>query len=122
MSSHFHAVVWIDHKEARVFHFNADHAEKLTLRAHHASKKPNGHEDEAFLHEVANALADAGEILVCGPANTKTALVKHIARHDHHLLSRIAGVESADHPTDGQIVAHARDYFETVDRKTAQKV
>lgn len=120
--SHFHAVVWIDHKEARVFHFNADQSDKLTLRAHHASNKHNGHEDERFLHEVAQAVADAGEILVTGPANTKTALVKHIAKHDAHLLSRVAGVESADHPTDGQIVAHARAYFEAADRKTAQKV
>jgi hypothetical protein len=120
--SHFHAVVWIDHKEARVFHFNAAEAEKLTLRAHHSSTRHNGHEDEIFLHEVATAVSGAGEILVTGPANTKTALVKHIAKHDHHLLSRIAGVESADHPTDGQIVAHARAYFETADRKTAQKV
>jgi hypothetical protein len=38
------------------------------------------------------------------------------------LLARIAGVESADHPSDGQILNHARRYFETHDHKTAQKV
>ena len=27
MSAHYHAVVWIDHREARVFHFNASDAE-----------------------------------------------------------------------------------------------
>ena len=28
MEHHYHAVVWIDHEQARVFHFNADDAEK----------------------------------------------------------------------------------------------
>ena len=114
--SHFHAVVWIDHKQAHVFHFNADEAEKLTLRAHHSG------DGERYLHLVAEAVADAGEILITGPSSAKTELVKHIARHDPQLLSRVAGVESADHPSDAQVVAHARHYFEAADRKTAQKI
>lgn len=28
---HYHAVIWIDHREARVFHFNPTEVEKLTL-------------------------------------------------------------------------------------------
>ena len=31
MSSHYHAVVWIDHHEALVIHFNADAAEERHL-------------------------------------------------------------------------------------------
>lgn len=114
--SHFHAVVWIDHRQANVFHFNANEAEKLTLRAQHVAG------EEGYLHGVAQALSDAGEILITGPSSAKTELMKHIARHDPQLLSRVAGIESADHPTDGQIVAHARHYFESADRKTAQIV
>lgn len=114
--SHFHAVVWIDHKQAHVFHFNAESADKLTLRAQHAK------DGEGYLHDVAAAVSDAGEILITGPSGAKTELFKHIARHDPQLLSRVAGVESADHPTDGQLVAHARHYFAAADRKTAQKV
>jgi hypothetical protein len=26
MAQHFHAIVWIDHKQARIFHFNVDEA------------------------------------------------------------------------------------------------
>jgi hypothetical protein len=29
MSEHVHAVVWIDHHEARIFHFNASEADGL---------------------------------------------------------------------------------------------
>ena len=27
MADHYHAVVWIDHKQARVFHFNVEEAD-----------------------------------------------------------------------------------------------
>ena len=120
--SHFHAVVWIDHMQAKIFHFDAQDADKLSLHAHHPKLAEKHHTDESFFHAVANAFSDAGEVLITGPAQTKMALVKHIARHDAHLLSRIAGVETADHPSDGQILAHARAYFETHDHMTAQKV
>ncbi len=35
----FHAVCWIDHHEARVFHFDAHDNERATIR----TDKPNGH-------------------------------------------------------------------------------
>lgn len=120
--SHFHAVVWIDHTQAKIFHFNADVTEKLTLQAHHPRNAEKHHTDETFFHSVAQAFSDAGEVLITGPAQTKTALLKHIARHDAPLLARVVGVETADHPSDAQLISHARQYFETQDHKTAQKV
>ncbi len=120
--SHFHAVVWIDHTQAKVFRFNGEAAEKLVLEAHHPKHAEKHHIDEQNFESVAKALADAGEVLITGPGQTKTALMKHIAQHDAHLLSHITGIESADHPTDGQILAHARHYFEIHDHLTAQKV
>lgn len=119
--AHFHAVVWIDRNDAKIFHFNAEAAEKLVLHAHHSRRGDAHRENEVFFHEVAKALSDAGEVLVTGPAHAKTDLLKHVARHDPQLLSRVSGVETADHPTDGQILAHARHYFATADRRTAQK-
>jgi hypothetical protein len=52
-------------------------------------------------------------VLITGPANAKTELVKHIERHVPTLSARIVGVETVDHPTDGELVAHARKYFKT---------
>ena len=126
MSSHFHAIVWIDHREARIFHFNVSEIDRLVLHPHnptrHIHHKANtigsGHaaEDHAFLQRVAEAIADAGVVLITGPANAKTELVKHIAAHVPALSAKIAGVETVDHPTDGELVAHARKYF-AVDRQ-----
>ena len=126
MASHYHAVVWIDHHEARVFHFNPEDVDKLVLHPHeptrHIHHKANtigsGHaaEDQEFLHAVASAIADAGAVLITGPASAKTELVKHIHHHDPALMARLAGIESVDHPTDASLVAHARHYFKAADR------
>ena len=121
MPSHYHAIVWIDHREARVFHFNVADVDRLVLHPHnptrHIHHKANsigsGHaaEDQDFLQRVTDAIADAGAVLVTGPANAKTELVKHIERHAPALGAKIVGVETIDHPTDGELVAHARKYF-----------
>ena len=72
--------------------------------------------DQEFLHSVAHAVADAGEVLITGPADAKNELVRHIEKHDPALKKRIAGVETVDHPSDGQLLAHARKYFKAADR------
>ena len=126
--SHYHAVVWIDHKQARVFHFNAEEAEKVVIHPehpvrdyHHKKKGVGQHEsgDQAFLEEVTKAISDAGAILIVGPANTKHELMKHIERKHPALKVRVEGVESADHPTDGELVAHARHFLKAADRMRA---
>ena len=60
---------------------------------------------------MADAITDAGVVLVTGPANAKIELVKHIERHVPMLSGKIVGVETVDHPTDGELIAHARKYF-----------
>jgi stalled ribosome rescue protein Dom34 len=123
---HFHAVVWIDHREARVFHFNPTDVDKLVLHPDHPTKhihhKANeigsGHAaaDHEFLHAVAQSIADAGAVLITGPADAKNQLVKHIDEHDSKLMKIIAGVETVDHPSDGELVSFARHYLKATDR------
>jgi stalled ribosome rescue protein Dom34 len=129
---HYHAVVWIDHREARVFHVSPSEVERLVLRPDHPTKhihhKANsigsGHAtaDHDFLHAIAESVADAGAILITGPAAAKTELLKHIHEHDPKLMKVIVGIETVDHPTDAQLVAHARKYFSGTDRMQALKL
>jgi stalled ribosome rescue protein Dom34 len=131
MTEHNHSVVWIDHREARVFHFNADEVDRLVVKSeaphvqvhHKANASGSGHapEDPDFFKAVVEAIGDSGAVLITGPGIAKTALVKHIARHDPALVEHIAGVETVDHPGDGALVAHARAYFKAEDLMTAQK-
>ena len=125
MQSHYHAVVWIDHRQARIFHFNAIGAEELTVHPdnpivnlhHKANSIGSGHtsEDQTFLENVAKSLADAGAVLIVGPANAKIELVKHIKRVHPRMAIKIEGVETVDHPTDGELVAYARNYLKSAD-------
>jgi hypothetical protein len=121
MTVHYHAIVWIDHREARIFHFNIADADRVVVHSHnparHIHHKANtigsGHAavDPIYFEQVTDAIADAGAILITGPAQTKTQLVKHIARHNPTLVAKIVGVEGLDHLTDGELVARARHHF-----------
>ncbi len=119
MKGHYHAAVWIDHRQARVLHFNIDEWESEIVHAthgkgHHPSHDTRGEQD--FLEKVTQAVADAGAILVLGPSGEKTELVKYIEKKHPQLKGRIEGVEPADHPSDGEIVAHARIVLKSADR------
>lgn len=128
---HYHAAVWIDHHQARVFHFGPVELEQLVIHPDHPAKHihhkansiGNGHaqEDHEYLQAVAASVADAGAILVTGPANEKSELVKHIHRHAPKLMNAIVGIETVDHPSDGQLVAYAKKYFKAADRMLPQK-
>jgi stalled ribosome rescue protein Dom34 len=128
---HYHAVIWIDHHEARVFHFSPTDVERLVLHPDHptshihhkANSIGSGHAttDPAYLHAVAESIADAGAVLIAGPANAKTELIKHIHRHDPKLMNVIVGVETVDHPSDAQLVAYAKEYLKATDRMQPQK-
>jgi stalled ribosome rescue protein Dom34 len=130
-SHHFHAVVWIDHHEARVFHFSASDIERLVLHPDHPTRhihhKANSvgsgraSEDHDFFRSVAQSIADAGAVLITGPADAKIQLNKFISQHDPKLMKIIVGVETVDHPSDGQLVAYARHYFKAEDRMLPQK-
>lgn len=115
-----HTVVWIDQKEARIFHVEPDTATESTVHAPHlVHRHPGGanrakdHPDDAqrFFHEVARSLLDAEAIIIVGPSAAKLEFIKYVHKHDHQLEPKIIGVETMDHPSDGQIVAYAKHYF-----------
>ena len=68
-----------------------------------------------------NRSPQADAVLITGPANAKTELVKHIHQHEPGKMKAIAGVETVDHPSDGSLVAYARKYFSAFDRMQSQK-
>ena len=127
--------VWIDHKEARIFHVHlaaADHLHREIVDAtrvhapqHHIHRHPKGHSGEAaphpedskhFFDQVAHTLQGADAILIVGPASAKTELFKHLREHHAPLSHRVIGLETVDHPTDPQIVAMAKAAFAALER------
>ena len=123
--------VWIDGDEARIFHVAAESFDEATVHSpkHHVHRHPkdqetrtHNHPDDEhhFFREVSQALAGATAILVVGPSMTKLHFLRYVQKHDPALESRIVGLETVDHPTDRQIVAHVRSYFHTSPPRSAK--
>jgi stalled ribosome rescue protein Dom34 len=121
-----HVAVWIDHKEARVLRVEVSPVEEVTVEpTHHVhNPHPRGPEEakehpedaKRYFHAVAAALEGAEEILVVGPASAKLEFLKYVHKHAAALEPKIVGIETVDHPTDGQLVAYAKQSFKRRDR------
>ena len=121
MPTHFHAIVWIDHSQAKVFHVGRSGDDEIVMQPHLPTKHlhhkagsvGSGHAapDKEFFAEVMNAVSDAGEILIIGPASAKTELAGYLREQHSKVGDRIVAVEAADHPSDREIVAYAKKYF-----------
>lgn len=90
------------------------HPHLQTRHIHHKANSIGSghtHEDKDMMKEVADAVSDAGEILIIGPAAAKTELAKYLREQKPEIGKRIVGVEAADHPSDHEIVAYAKKHF-----------
>ena len=120
---HIHAVVWIDHHEARIFRFDTEVTEAThhVIRDEHspphlhhkANSIGSGHAsvNHVYLEQIAADISDAKAILIVGPSSAKHEFYKHVELRHKPLLDRIVGVETLDHPGDGPLLAHAAKSF-----------
>jgi hypothetical protein len=126
MNEFHHAIVWIDHQQARVLRFGPRGVDSETVHSsrrhehlHHkanSSDSGNAPQDRAFLGRVGECLSGAATILVTGPANAKRELVSHLEANQPVTAGHVAALEPLDHPTDGQLEAFARKYFHADER------
>ena len=126
MAGHFHAVVWIDHKQARIFHFNV---EEVGQDRHPSGPRGEGHSSRREAHRPSRP---GGPGLLRGGrqgdrrrgrdphrrpgAGEKDAFAKFLAEKHPAIRTHVEGVESADHPTDGELLDHARRFVKAADR------
>ena len=113
-----YAVVWIDFREAKIFLVTADDVEHQRIKAHtphrqvhhKANEVGSGHvrDDRKYFEAILAEIVDVDAWLLVGPSGTKHDLEKYLDQHAEELKSRLIGVEAMDHPTDGELVAHAR--------------
>ena len=127
--SHTHAVVWLDTREAHVFQFNAEDVERQRIQANTPARRihqkagivgsGHTHDDKAYFGEIVEALTGATEWLVTGPGAAKNEFVTYVEKHAPTLKGQLTGVEPMDHPTDGELLAHARTFFKAADKTRA---
>lgn len=116
-----HAVIWIDHKEAKVVKLDEESARYEVTRVaapagHHDKGHHHGKADAKYLEDVAHKLSTFDSVLVCGPGPAKDELAAYVGSKHPAWASKIAKVEGADHPTDGELAAHGRKVLGASDR------
>jgi stalled ribosome rescue protein Dom34 len=86
----------------------------------HSPDGGHAQSDEDYYHVVAQALAGVQEVLVTGPAMVKDEFRAHCKRHDKAVDKAIVDVITSDHPSDGQLLAMAKQYFVKHDKMQGQ--
>jgi len=130
--SHSHAIVWMDSRKAHVFRFSADDVESQRIRSHSPFRKVHHkagvigaghpHLDRRFFEEIAEALDGVQEWLLTGPGTAKSEMARHIEEHLPELKRTLCGLQTSDHPTDGELVDQARWAFKSIDRMRPNSV
>ncbi|MDP2293513.1 MAG: translational machinery protein [Actinomycetota bacterium] len=123
--SYQHAVVWVDHQHATVIDFTVDDKHVVTIasetgqrKLHRRSGIPGSGKaatDHVFYDEVAEALGNAREILIVGPGSAKSEFHRDLQARHAPIATCVVGVESVDHPSDGELLAYAKKYFKRID-------
>ncbi len=124
---HYHSIVWIDHQKAVVWNFNDDAQTKSLVKSHdqhqriHVRQSPRkgGHEtpeELQFFRDVSQSLAGVEEIVIIGPAHAKEEFAGFLKKKHPQIGAKVVAVETADHPTDAQLLAYARKHFKVLDR------
>ena len=109
-----HAVIWLDHKEARVIAFDAEHATASSVKASTHPTRQHGStvrtEHEYYGH-ICDALAGGRQVLVVGTHTAQDDFKHYVEKHRPETAKRVSGYETADYPTENQLVAQARQHF-----------
>jgi stalled ribosome rescue protein Dom34 len=121
-----HAVVWIDHQQAEIVHLSSvdEHTAHITCpeaprKLHRKSGIPGAGRapvSHAFFDEVADALTDVRAVLILGPGLAKVEFAAHLTQRRPDVARKVVGLEAVDHPTHGELVAYARDFFRRADQ------
>lgn len=117
-----HAVLWLDHHNAQLLQFDARQVQALQVRAHTHHTRQHGsavRTEHEFFGHVCDQLAGTATVLVSGSHTSQADFRHYVAKHRPDVAPRIAGWETVDHPTDGQLVALARRYFLAQERAVA---
>ena len=121
MTVHNHAIVWLDHRVAKIFYLGLDavdekiiHADLANAHLHHKANTVGSgktHDDPSFFPRIDQALEPCESVLIVGPGNEKTLLLKYLKEGRRSAKPSDVHAEPCDHPTDREIIALGRRHF-----------
>jgi stalled ribosome rescue protein Dom34 len=114
-----HAVIHIDHQKAEILQFDSEHLQTQKIKSHSHHTRQHGSEvrtEHEFFGQVCDALAGVAEVLVAGSHGAQNDFRHYVGKHRPQVMKQIAGWETVDHPSEGQLLALARKQFLKHDR------
>jgi len=117
--SNQHAVLLIDRQHAQVLRLQGDATQVQKFKAHQHHTRQHGSQvrtEHEFFATVCDSLLDIKEVLVTGSHQAQADFRHYVDKHRPAFAPRIAGWETVDHPTEGQLAALARKFFVAHDR------
>lgn len=113
-------VLWLDRQHAYLHVFlDGGIQEVKKFVAHHTDHHTHvrdafdtQREESSFFRDLAKGLEGADKVLILGPGMAKHHLRSYLTEQWPMVARRIDRLESSDHPTEAQIAALARSYFE----------
>jgi len=125
VSNDYHAVVWVNHAEAKVCRFKGNeesesdvHSHTSLQRLHHRATGweagGNTPDDTEFFKRIHGALEHSESTVIAGPGNAKSELKSYLDRLNPDVVSQVSTVETmGDHPADGALLELGRRYFDS---------
>jgi stalled ribosome rescue protein Dom34 len=122
MSDVYHAIVWVDHSEAKIFRFGGDDVPEIVVRSHTSLQRLHHRktgweaggitpDDTEFFRRILDALGDTGGTVITGPGNAKTALKAYLEHVRPESTWRVFAMETTDQPNAQTLLALGRRYF-----------
>ena len=108
------AVVLIDRRSAQVLKFDAILAqtEKVKTHTHHTRQhSQNMRSEEDFFGEVCDELDGIAQVVVTGSDTAQYGFRHYMDQYCPAVKQQIVGWETANHPSEGQLLAFARKHF-----------
>ena len=115
--AYIRAVITVDSHKARIIRINDDAHHARLLEASTRST-PQHNSDVRHTHEffaaVCDDLAGLDQVLVTGGHTGLSEFKHYVTSHRPALVNHIVGYETVNQPTEAQLVAYGRDYFDKI--------
>ncbi len=117
--THQRAIITIDHHQAVIISLADESHTVKNVRLHSHETPQHGaavRDQHEFYAEVADSLKGLSALLIAGHRTGLDDFKHYVDKHRPALAELIIGYETIDSPTEGQLVALARDAFEKHER------
>ncbi|ESQ86686.1 hypothetical protein ABAC460_22425 [Asticcacaulis sp. AC460] len=115
--AYIRAVITVDPHKAQITRINAEAHHSRFLKASGKST-PQHNSDVRHAHEffaaVCDDLAGLEQVLVTGGHTGLSEFKHYVTSHRPALVNHIVGYETINDPTEGQLVAYGREYFDKI--------